>query len=105
MIARLKHEDLERLAKKAALADGSRSLEEALLDFGHLVQLELERRENIMNRRMGCVNMKGHVFALCDGDGVKEMEYSPGNVLIKWDGLGQCTNCDATLGVTYRENV
>lgn len=102
MIARLTHEELERLVKKAALADGSGSLEEALLDFGHLVQLELERRENIMNRRMGCVSMKGHVFAV-SGDGVKEMEYSSGNVLIKWDGQGQCTNCDATLGVTYKE--
>lgn len=100
MITRLTEQQLlkmlEGLSDPCTLGD--------MLEFGKAVQDEVARRETILRRREYCAEQGGHVF-LVNGGGVKEMEYSNGQVEVKWDGYGTCPGCDAVLGVTYKDTL
>lgn len=101
MINKLSHEELAELLRAFKNTGG---WESDMLAFGSQVQDAIERRETIIRRREACHMSGGHSFVLTGDSGFGEIQYgSGGETRIKWTGFGTCENCDARLGVTYRE--
>lgn len=79
------------------------TLESAVIHGIQLALAETERLEGVLRRREGCV--QGHVFLLHGDSGMVEAEMGGGSTRMKWRGSGDCENCDAHLGVTYKEKM
>lgn len=77
---------------------------EKTIQFAQLVEKEVHRRTAIENTRMGCLMNGGHNFMMRGEFG--DIVCSGAEMTIeKFRATGQCQNCDAVLGINYREDV
>lgn len=77
---------------------------EKVIQFAHLVEKETHRRTAIENTRMGCLMNGGHSFTIHGEFG--DITCSGGEMTIdQFRATGQCQNCDAVLGISYREDL
>lgn len=86
-------------------ASGEDMLENAIFAGIRMALEETERLEGILRRREGCASVRGHTFILHGDSGMIETEIGGGGSRMKWRGGGDCENCDAHLGVTYKEKM
>lgn len=95
----------KKMKEIIAEASGEDMLEDAILAGIKMALAETERLESILRRREGCANVGGHTFILHGDSGMIETEIGGGAQRMKWRGSGDCENCDAHLGVSYKEKM
>lgn len=101
-LPRISEEKMKEIIKQASHED---MLETAIASGIQMALAETARLEGILRRREGCAAVQGHVFVLYGDSGMMETEIGGGVARMKWRGSGDCENCDAHLGVSYKEKI
>lgn len=103
MLPRISDEKMKEIIRDASQED---ALEDAIIQGIRLALSETTRLEGVLRRREGCASEGGHVFVMRGDNGMVETEIGPGAATrMKWRGSGECENCDAHLGVIYKEKM
>lgn len=95
----------EKLSEIITEASQEDMMENAIFAGIRMALAETERLEGILRRREGCASVGGHTFILHGDSGMIKTEFGSGDTRMKWRGSGDCENCDAHLGVTYKEKM